>query len=84
MFNFKSGNFIYKVKVFLERARFKVQRAVMLFSLFLLYFIGFGLTALLVFAFKLAVRRRKKSEAGSFWLEASGYQPDMEDALKQS
>ena len=55
-----------------------VQRAVLSVLLFLLYYIGFGLTRLTAMAF---ARRYLKmfegpSDAETYWLDAEGYKPD--------
>jgi len=61
-----------------------VQKILLAVFLVIIYFFGFGLTLALAVLFnpKIIFAGRKNKE--SSWVRAEGYQPDLEDCLRQS
>jgi len=52
--------------------------------LFAAYFIGLGLTWIVVRLFKPRLLKPADPRARSYWQDAEGYAPDWEDCLRQS
>lgn len=62
----------------------KIQRAMVAIFVFITYFVVLGLFYPIVALFYRKLFRPKAKTADSYWLEAKGYEPDMEDFLRQS
>jgi len=62
----------------------KIQRALVVIFILITYFIVLGLFYPIVVLFYRNLFRPKAKKADSYWLEAKGYEPDMEDCLRQS
>ena len=76
---------IERFKQFQRRLVRVIQWVLLCISLFLLYFVGFGITRVvmaLVARKKLFNRRKKGLE--SYWRDAKGYQPDAASLTRQS
>ena len=73
-----------KIKELTVKAIRKVQKGVMLFLLFFLYFFGVGTTRIFVSLFNRRLLARGYGSADTFWVEAEGYEPDMDDAERQT
>jgi hypothetical protein len=60
-----------------------IQRIIIIPSLFIIYFVGFGITLILVFLFsrKMLVVDNKKS---TFWIDAEDYEIDIDNATRES
>lgn len=61
-----------------------VQKGLMAMFLFVLYFIGFGLTSLFLRIFKPGVLSKKFVPDNVCWQEATGYEVDQDDNVRQS
>jgi len=61
-----------------------LRRALLPPCIFAAYFIGLGLTWMLVRVLKPDLLRPADPRAPSFWRDAEGYEPDWEDCLRQS
>jgi len=61
-----------------------VQKVVLAVSLFLVYFAGIGITWVPVMLFGRGTLRRTPPDQDSFWVNAEGYEPDMESARRQT
>ncbi|MEI8011968.1 MAG: hypothetical protein WCI27_05740 [Candidatus Omnitrophota bacterium] len=72
------------IREILQLVRLAVQKTLMMAFLVVLYLVGFGLTTLFVRLFKpgFLLRGFKMDEA--CWREASGYNVDQDDSLRQS
>ena len=60
------------------------QRVVMSVALFLVYFVGVGLTWLVVMLFNRKALRRTPADAPSFWVDAQGYDVDQQSGRRQT
>lgn len=60
-----------------------VQSILVTVLLILVYFFGLGITYLFMLVFNRKVLFDMRS-GNTFWREAKGYEPDMEDCLRQS
>jgi len=60
-----------------------VQKIIITSSLIVIYFAGFGITLIFVLLFKRKVITGEPRN-GSVWIEAEGYEPDINDAVFQS
>lgn len=69
---------------FTARAIGVAQRGVMVTLLFLLYFLGIGVTWLLSMVFQRARFRWDPPGRASYWQAASGYEPDLDRARRQT
>lgn len=61
-----------------------VQGPLLLISLTIVYFLGFGATLLFVIVFHRRLLRGPDKESDSLWVEAKGYEPQLEENLHQS
>jgi hypothetical protein len=61
-----------------------VQKILIGISLTLIYFIGFGATLFLMMVFNRKALKGNGKNADTFWVNADGYSPDVEDSLRQS
>ena len=61
-----------------------VQKVVLTVSLFVVYFLGVGLTRLLAMAFDRRLVRGTPVGRDTYWLDARGYDPDPGQAARQS
>lgn len=75
---------IRRLRALLGRFIAFVQRVVVTLCLFFVYFLGMGITALLVRVFNRSLLRQSPADADSWWVEAEGYQPDPDTAARQS
>ncbi len=62
----------------------KVQSWVMFVLLLFLYVVGFGITYLFTVVFDRRLLKPNPTKDGTFWSDARGYEPDMDDALRQT
>ena len=60
-----------------------IQKILITVLLIVIYFIGFGITYLCALIFKRDLLFDVRT-GDSFWRKAKGYEPDMEDCLRQS
>ncbi len=77
-------NLIRKIKEKATAVAAKIQKALVAIFVFITYFIVLGLFYPMVALFYRKLFRPKSKEADSYWLEVTGYEPDMEDCLRQS
>ena len=68
----------------MQRIRMAVQKTLMAVFLVILYGVGFGLTALFLRLFKPHLVRRKFRVDHACWCEASGYEAEADDLLRQA
>jgi cytochrome c biogenesis protein CcdA len=61
-----------------------IQKILITVSLTVVYFIGLGVTLIFVALFNRKILTNCSKEDYTFWVTASGYQPDIEDSLRQS
>jgi hypothetical protein len=61
-----------------------VQKILLAVLLAVIYFFGFGLTLALGALFNRKIIFARRKNKGSSWVRAEGYQPDLEDCLRQS
>jgi hypothetical protein len=61
-----------------------IQLAVIAVCLTLVYFLGFGITALVMLVFKRALLTGSRKRDASFWVRAEGYDADSEESLRES
>ena len=61
-----------------------VQKVFLAVALFIVYFVGIGLTWVPVTLFNRGVFRRTPQDRESFWVDAEGYDVDLESARRQS
>jgi hypothetical protein len=61
-----------------------VQKILISFSLFLLYFIGFGITKLVEIISNRKQLKRKRTGMESYWIIPAEAESDFNDCLKQS
>ena len=61
-----------------------VQGVLLLISLTLVYFLGFGITLFFALLFNRKLLRGCNKDSDTFWVEARGYDPDIGDNLHQS
>ena len=62
----------------------EVQKVLIIILLFIIYIIGIGITKIFVMVFKREVFKRGYKEKVSFWVEAKGYETNINDSLRQS
>jgi len=67
-----------------KKAASIARRATLTACLFLIYFIGFGITWLAALALDRRLLGLACGEADTFWANAEDYEPDMEDCSRQS
>jgi len=61
-----------------------IQRVIIIVVLFVIYFFGFGITFIYVFIFNRQALRPKNKDDLTYWREAIGYEPDINDTFFQS
>ena len=61
-----------------------VQKVMITILLTILYFVGFGIAWALAWVFNRKIVKRDISTKDTYWEEADGYEPDMENSLRQS
>ena len=77
-------NLLQKIKEKAAAIASKIQRALVVIFVFITYFVVLGLFYPIVALFYRNLFRPEAERADSYWLEAKGYEPDMEDCLRQS
>ena len=73
-----------KIKAFVKKYIIFVQKILITISLFILYVFGFGVTVLLAAVFDRRLLGKKAVTGNTFWLAATGYEPDIERCERQS
>ena len=77
-----------KLKSLIKRATLNliklVQAILMFFLLTFIYFVGFGVTFIMLAIFKPRVLKDGSRNDASFWKVAKDYNADLEDGLRQS
>jgi len=68
------------IKKFVQTFIKTVQKILITISLLLIYIIGIGVTAFCAMLFN----RRIPKEKNTFWIEAKGYECDIDDCMRQS
>jgi hypothetical protein len=61
-----------------------MQKIVLFISLTGIYFLGFGITLFFTMIFNRKVLIETSKDDTTSWIEAAGYDADMNDALRQS
>ncbi len=61
-----------------------IQRIIMNVSLFVIYYLVFGLTVVIAFLFNPKIMKGQNYAQDSAWLDAAGYGKDMRDSKMQS
>ncbi|MDO8602285.1 MAG: hypothetical protein Q7O04_00350 [Candidatus Omnitrophota bacterium] len=61
-----------------------IQRIIVNVSLFVVYYLVFGLTVAIAFLFNRKIARGRKFSQYSTWLDATGYDNDINDNKAQS
>jgi len=61
-----------------------VQKILITLSLTVVYFLGLGITLIFIALFNRKTITGFRKEDFTFWVEAEGYQPDIEDSFRQS
>lgn len=61
-----------------------IQKVLIVLLLTLIYFLGFGITVIFMMVFKHKILTGSRKDDITFWVEANGYEADMEDSLRQS
>ena len=61
-----------------------VQKVLITILLFIIYIIGIGVTKIFVMVFKREVFKRGYRSKATFWIEAKGYEANINDCLRQS
>ena len=61
-----------------------IQRILIFVSLTVIYFFGFGITLLFMMIFNRKVLTGYSKNDNTFWIEAKGYEADIEESLRQS
>lgn len=61
-----------------------VQKILIAVFLFLIYFLGFGLTFLFTVIFNRRLLGIEPGQPDTCWVKAEGYQADIQDGLRQS
>ncbi len=73
-----------KLRALLQAVIRKVQWALMGVLLFFLYVVGFGATFLFATVFNRRLLKAPRGGEGTSWVGAEGYDPDMDDAVRQT
>lgn len=63
---------------------FLIQKMLLFISLTLIYFIGFGITLFFMKIFSRRDLAGYSKDNDTFWIEAKGYEADIEDSMRQS
>ena len=61
-----------------------IQKILITFSLTVVYFLGLGITLIFIALFNRKIIASPSKDDYTFWVEAEGYQPDIEDSFRQS
>jgi hypothetical protein len=61
-----------------------IQRILIFISLTVIYFLGFGITLFFMLIFKHKILTGYSKSDNTFWIEAKGYEADIEDSIHQS
>ncbi|MDD5730483.1 MAG: hypothetical protein PHN57_05095 [Candidatus Omnitrophica bacterium] len=61
-----------------------IQKILIKVLLFFVYILGFGITLILIFIFKRGLLSRGVDSGGSYWSEAKGYEPNLEECSRES
>ena len=61
-----------------------IQRILITVSLTIIYFFGFGITLFFMMIFNRKVLRGYSEDDHTFWIEAKGYEADIDDTMRQS
>jgi len=61
-----------------------IQKILITFSLTVVYFLGLGITLIFIALFNRKIITSPSKDDYTFWVEAEGYQPDIEDSFRQS
>jgi len=69
-----------KIKIFVKI----IQKIIITISLFVIYFIGLGITKIFIMIFNRKQLREGFEEKDSFWQEARGYEADINKSFRQS
>jgi hypothetical protein len=72
------------VKKWLQLYIGAVQRCVIAVALFLLYIVGFGITALFLRTFRKGMPGVRQRRPGTCWRAAEGYAESLQDSLRGS
>jgi len=72
------------LKKIIEKIIWIIQVIVITISLLLIYFVGFGVTLVFILLFNRKIFNIASSNRDTFWIEADGYDLDMNDGLRQS
>lgn len=75
---------VTKVKIIIKNFITSIQRLIVVISLFLIYIFGFGLTAIFMIVFKKNFLENSPAKKDTFWIDANGYNPNIEEAFRQS
>jgi hypothetical protein len=76
-------------KIFEKQKRFimpiieKIQKIIVTILLFMLYIVGFGLTAFAALIFRRKLLGLDKKTSNTFWEDAEGYEADINKNLRQ-
>ena len=61
-----------------------MQKIFITIVLFIIYIFGFGITLILVILFNRRLLGGTIEDKDTFWRNAEGYEPDLNDSLQQS
>jgi len=79
---------IARLKSIIKKATWNLIRSIQAILMFLLltiiYFLGFGITFIVMAVFKPRVLRGARENDASFWVTAQGYEADLKDSMRQS
>ncbi len=62
----------------------RIQKVIAIILLTVLYFVGLGITWMFAWIFNRKMVKRDISTKDTYWEEAVGYEPDMENSFRQS
>jgi len=72
------------IKKFVQTFIKTVQKILITISLLLIYIIGIGVTAFCAMLFNRRIPNQRHKEKNTFWIEAKGYECDIDDCMRQS
>ena len=78
------AGFFRKVKERAQAVANRIQKILVFILLLFTYFVLFGLSLPLVALFQWKLLWPQRKNADTFWIEAEGYSPDLEDCSRQS
>lgn len=61
-----------------------IQKIFITIALFILYIVGFGITLILVTIFNRRLLGVGKKEKATFWINAEGYDVDINECMRES